>query len=334
MKTTQPLTLAIDTHAHVYPSWYLDKLESIGIPSASTAIARIHGADSTPADLARRWADMDAAGVQLQVIAATPQVPSAPSPEDSAAAAREINDFYAQLVAEHPTRLRAYGVLPLPHVAEAVTEAVRVVDELGFLGVSLTTTLPDPDFAFSNPQLDPLWQALDARGATVNIHPTGNGVHSPLIRDHGLAWVNGAPVEDATAVLHLLQADVPRRFPNLRFHIAHLGGDLPFLTQRIEDNYTDWDAFPTSPLKTLRTMLFDAANFYAPSLVLADTAFGTSQILAGSDDPYFQGEKYSRAFSYIRQAPLPEAAIEAILRNNAIRLYGADKLTTPENPDL
>ena len=73
-------------------------------------------------------------------------------------------------------------------------------------------------------------------------------------------------------------------------------------------------------------MSFDAANFYAPSLVLADTAFGTSQILAGSDDPYFQGEKYVRAFSYIRQVPLPEKTIEAILRNNAIQLYGADTL--------
>lgn len=80
----------------------------------------------------------------------------------------------------------------------------------------------------------------------------------------------------------------------------------------------------------LRTMVFDAANFHAPSLVLTDTTFGTSQLLAGSDDPYFQGEKYVRAFSYIRQAPLPEKTIEAILRSNAIELYEADRLTMPE----
>jgi len=52
-------------------------------------------------------------------------------------------------------------------------------------------------------------------------------------------------------------------------------------------------AFPASPLRIVRTMSFDAANFYTPSLVLADTTFGTSQTLAGSDDPYFQGEKKS-----------------------------------------
>lgn len=327
MAQTTPSTPAIDTHAHIYPSWYLDRLEAIGISSDSTDIARISGASSSPEDLSRRWADMDAANVDIQVIAATPQVPAAPNADDSAEAAREINNYYAQLVAEHPTRLRAYGVLPLPHIQEAVAEAGRVLDELGFLGVSLNATLPDPDFVLSDPALDPLWQALDERSAVVNIHPTGNGLHSPLITKHGLGWVNGAPIEDATAVLHLLKADVPQRYPHLHFHIAHLGGDLPFLAQRLEDNYSDWGAFPSSPLESLRKMSFDAANFHIPSLVLADTTFGTARILGGSDDPYFQHDKYVRAFSYIREAPLSKEKTDAILRNNALDLYGEKALT-------
>lgn len=326
MNSTATTLPAIDTHAHVYPSWYLDRLESIGIPKESTGIARIPGADSTPADMARRFEDMDAAGVAVQVISAAPQVPAAPAVADSAEAAQAINDFYAELVADNPDRLRAYDVLPLPHIAAAVAETARVLDDLHFLGVSLTTTLADPGFTLADPKLAPLWQVLDERAAVVNIHPTGCGVHSPLIQDHGLAWVNGAPVEDATAVLHLLKADVPRRFPNIRFHVAHLGGDLPFLAQRIEDNYTDWDAFPASPLQSLRSMWFDAANFHIPSLVLAETTLGASQLLGGSDDTYFQAEKYVRAFSYIREAPLPADVIEAVLRTNAIGLYGAERL--------
>ncbi|WP_204367146.1 amidohydrolase family protein [Nocardiopsis salina] len=124
----------------------------------------------------------------------------------------------------------------------------------------------------------------------------------PLITEHRLEWVNGAPVEDATATLHLLEADVPRRFPRLRFHIAHLGGDLPLLAQRIEDNYEDWNAFPASPNAVLRSMWFDAANFHTPSLQLAAATLGASQVLAGSDHPYFQREKYVRAFEHIRRA--------------------------------
>ena len=55
--------------------------------------------------------------------------------------------------------------------------------------------------------------------------------------------------EDAIATLHLLKADIPHKYPNIRFHIAHLGGDLAFLAQRIEDNYEDWDSFEHSPTR-------------------------------------------------------------------------------------
>ncbi len=62
-------------------------------------------------------------------------------------------------------------------------------------------------------------------------------------------------MEDATAVLQLLKEDIPNRYPHIRFHIAHLGGDVPFLTQRIEDNFEDWSAFPHSPAQTLRIFM-------------------------------------------------------------------------------
>lgn len=311
---------AIDTHAHVYPAWYLDRLEEIGVPPQSTGIARGLGADTTDHDLSTRFDWMDRAGVGLQVLAVTPQVPSGPDAASSLALARDINDGYARLVREHPDRFLAYGTLPLPHIEESLAEIPRMFDQLGMAGVSLTTLAGG--LSLASDQLSPVWEALDARGAVVNVHPTGCGARSPMITEHRLEWVNGAPVEDATATLHLLKADVPRRFPRLRFHIAHLGGDLPFLAQRIEDNYTDWSAFPASPNSTLRTMWFDAANFHTPSLRLASDTLGADRILAGSDHPYFQQEKYLRAFDYIRQAPLPAQDVEAMLAGNAAAIYG------------
>lgn len=89
------------------------------------------------------------------------------------------------------------------------------------------------------------------QGHGVNIHPTGSGAHSTMIQGAGLEWVNGAPVEDATAVLQLLKED------------------MPFLAQHIED----WGALPALPCT-------DAAEYY-----------GATQVLAGSDHPYFQEEK-------------------------------------------
>lgn len=313
---------AIDTHAHVYPGSHLDRIEALGVDPATTRIARALGADSRPDEMAERLRWMDEAGVELQVLSVMPQgvFGADTDPPAVADAIRVVNDEYGELLDRYPGRFLAYGALPLPHVGESVAEARSVLAEPGFVGVSIPTGFPD-GMTLADSRLDPVWTELNERRAVVNIHPTGSGAGSPLIAEHGLAWVNGAPVEDTTAVLHLLQADVPRRFPEIRFHIAHLGGALPFLARRIEDNYEDWNAFPSSPGAAMRRMWFDAANFHKPALVAAVDTFGAAQVMAGSDHPYFQGEKYLRAFDYIREARLDGAVIDEILSGNVRGLY-------------
>lgn len=312
---------AVDTHAHVFPAEYLDFLQEHGRPESEIAIARGLNADSSDEELRERIEWMDRAGVATQIIAVTPQVPSLPDAEDSATAARIVNDEYARIVRDYSGRFLAYGALPLPHIEQTLTEIPHIFDDLGFVGVSVPTVTMG-NFFLNDPSLDPVWEALNERSAIVNIHPTGSGACSTMLLDTKLEWVNGAPVEDATATLQLLKADVTRRYPNLTFHIAHLGGDLPFIARRIEDNYEDWDAFPASPMQQMRKMYFDAANFHEPSLRLAAETFGIRQILGGSDFPYFQRDKYVRAFSYIREANLTQDEIDAALFGNAQRLYG------------
>lgn len=139
-----------------------------------------------------------------------------------------MNDEYARLMAEHPGRFLAYAALPLPHADESIAELKRVLDQPGFVGVSFATFFPD-GMSLTDDSLTPVWEALDERGTVVNIHPTGSGLSSPQITDFKLEWVNGALLEEGTATLQLLKKDLPHRYPNITFHVAHLGGDLPFM---------------------------------------------------------------------------------------------------------
>lgn len=43
-----------------------------------------------------------------------------------------INNFYHTIIDQQPDRFRAYGVVPLPHVEEAIQEGKRIIEELGF----------------------------------------------------------------------------------------------------------------------------------------------------------------------------------------------------------
>lgn len=321
MDTVSLAGKVIDTHAHVYPAKYLDFLEQIGVDPDSTAIARDMNASNEDEEVAARLRMMDEAGVDVQVLSATPQLPQVDQADLAAQAARKVNDIYAEIIKKYPDRFLAYGAIPFLHPGQAVSEIGYCLDELGFVGIAINSLLPDPQAAITDDRFAPIFAELDRRHAPLYIHPTGMSAHCAPMATQGLAWVNGAPVEDAIAALHLLKADYVRKYPNIRFHIAHLGGDLPFLAQRLQDNFEDWGSFPASPAQSLRKMWFDAANFFAPSLELAAKVYDPQKLLAGSDCPYFQEKKYTRAFSYIKESGLSKALREQILSKNACELY-------------
>jgi aminocarboxymuconate-semialdehyde decarboxylase len=195
------------------------------------------------------------------------------------------------------------------------------MDELGMLGAAVPTTILGATLGDS--RWDPFWAALDGRRAPVFIHAAGCGLLSPLIVDHGLTWSVGATFEDTLAVLHLLRAGVTVRYPNVEFIVAHLGGPLSFLLQRLDDNYDVWpNGFPDRPSKLLRELWYDTANFHAPALRCARDSFGADRLLLGTDFPLFDEGAYARAVDYVRAAGLPENEVAAILGTNAEAALG------------
>lgn len=312
----------VDTHAHLWSSCYLDRLKALMLKEGSkdsTKDARIDNATNDINQLNNRIDMMDIAGVQYQVLSATPQSPYWGNAEEASNLAVMINDLYYKIITDHPKRFLAYGSVPLPHVDSAISEAQRCIYELGFKGIAINTLVKN-HISIADERFFPFYQALDDMKAVLYIHPTGCGANTAMINDFNLHWVVGAPIEDSLAALHLLKAGIPKKFPNIQFHIAHLGGFLPFMMQRIEDNYKDWDAFNASPWQSLNQFWFDTANFHDAALRCSCDTFGYEHLLLGSDFPYFQKDKYTRAVTYIKQAGLSKNEQEMILKKNAYRL--------------
>lgn len=231
----------IDTHAHLWSKEYLDQLKALMLQAGATDAtkdARVDNAMTDDGDLSARITMMDQAGVQYQVLSATPQSPSWGSADEATAMARQINDLYADVIKQYSDRFLAYGAVPLPYVDEAISEARRCIDELGFMGIAINTLIKN-ELSIADPKFLPFYEAMNQMGAVIYIHPTGCGAASAMVNDFDLHWVVGAPIEDTVAVLQLLKANIPQQFGNIKFHVAHLGGFLPFVMQRIEDNYND-----------------------------------------------------------------------------------------------
>lgn len=311
--------MRIDVHAHYFPEEYLDLLDEYG--SDFTGVARGLMAGNADGEIEARLATMDRNGVQMQILSATPQLPTFAEKEHAVDAARRANDLYKELLDRYPDRFAAFAATPLPHGEAAAEEAARAIDELGFLGATVGTevdgrTLDDPDF-------EPLWKALDERGAALYVHASGRDIRSDQIKEKGLTWIVGAPIEDAVGILHFVRAGITARYPSIKVIVAHLGGPLPFLAQRIDDNYLHWgEGFPELPSDTWKKMWWDTPNFHPPALRCAIDTFGETQVLLGSDFPYFRDQLYDRCVDYIAHSDLDQRVVDLIRDQNTAKLFG------------
>ena len=121
-----------------------------------------------------------------------------------------VNEEHAELVGKHPDRFGQFAVLTLPDVEGAVAEAIHALDVLGADGVVVLSNAGGT--YLGDPSIDPLWHALDERGAVVFVHPTAPpglpmlpGLPSPLL---------DFPFDTTRAALQMATHRVPARHPD------------------------------------------------------------------------------------------------------------------------
>jgi predicted TIM-barrel fold metal-dependent hydrolase len=320
--------MIVDVHAHYFPKAYNDLLLRIGgrsLPEAARPRTARPMREDAPAGILTRLQQMDEAGVQMQVLSPAASPPYAEKEADAVAAARLINDSYAELVTQYPDRLAAFVSLPLPHIDTALHEMERGLDQLGMLGVSLTCSCFDRSTAEA--EFEPLYEEMNRRGTVLNYHPIQNGICSPMINDYRFTVAVGASLEDSAIVLHLIARRLPARYPHIKYVIPHLGGIIPMLLQRLDNQApSQHPDLPERPSVTARRFYYDTVSHGSQAALLcAWKAFGADHLVAGSDYPVLLAfETYRQTFHYIRESGLLAADVDQILHHNAQRLLGLE----------
>ena len=310
--------MRIDIHVHYFPETYLDLLQSFG--SEATDIARHMGAGGSSVELEARLELMDSAQVQMQVLSVSPQLPYLEDEFHAVEAARLINDLYADLVRRYPTRFAAFAATPLPHIDAALAEMERALDQLHMVGVTMATSVLG--LSVADPQFEPLYAELNRRGAVLYIHPAGVAACSPLIANDGLTWPIGAPIEDTISATQLIFKSIPLRYPRIKIVNSHLGGALPMLLQRLDNQYRSVaPEMREPPSVQAKRMWYDTVgHFHVPALRCACESFGVDRLVLGTDFPYLSGDGYRRSVAYIEDADHSAADTQGILESNAASL--------------
>ena len=290
----------------------------------SAAHNRSLGPDLRPklTDADQRVADMDAMGVDVQVLATfVSQFYYWTDGSLGHHLARMQNEWLAQMVATHPDRFVAIGTVPMQDSARAVEELDHVVNDLGFKGVQISSSVDGTDL--DDPRFIPFFSRAQELGAVVLIHPNGWDSGQRL-DDFYLINVIGNPLDSTVALTRLIFSGRLATLPDLKLCVVHGGGYTPFYSARMDHA---WEVRPECrehidqpPSTYLKRVHFDTMVFSPEQLTQLLQFSGPDHVLLGTDYPFDMGE--TEPLSLTGQVELTAKQLALVRGGNAAKLFG------------
>jgi aminocarboxymuconate-semialdehyde decarboxylase len=327
------MTRTIDTHTHVLADATIKLLQK-EIPSLNLRLTPIDGDNAVLEvagvayrpfprgghDIARRFADMDAAEVDMHILAGAPQTWLYGQEASVGIAASAIqNDEMARLVKEHPDRFAAIATLPMQAPDKAADELRRAMTKLGMHGAMIGSNIHGKNL--DDPSFEPLWAAAEELDAFMVIHP-GNVAGADRLKSYYLGNLIGNPLDTTIAAACLIFGGVLERHPKLNFVMVHGGGFIPYQGARWVHG---WQVRPEpklhlkhSPEAYLDRFLYDTILHSKTTLEFLISSVGADRVFLGSDYPYDMG--MMDCARHVRSLGIAAADRDTILGGHAARI--------------
>jgi 4-oxalmesaconate hydratase len=199
----------------------------------------------------------------------------------SQAWSRVNNDLIARVVGLFPENF--IGVCMLPQspgtdLQASIEELERCV-EMGFIGCNLN---PDPGGGhFTSPPLTdrywyPMYEKMVELDVPAMIHVSGSC--NPGLHATGAFYI----AADTIAFMQLLEGDLFKDFPTLRFIIPHGGGAVPYHWGRYR-GLADMLKQPDLSTHLMNNVFFDTCVYHQPGINLLADVIEKKNILFGSE---------------------------------------------------
>lgn len=305
----------VDVHCH----FFSDELKAAWRQGGGHLPGNI--ANWTPAKLLE---EMDRSGVAQSVLS----LASAPlhwfhAPQDWRGLVRSVNEYGAQLAADHRGRFVQFGFVTCRDVEGSLREIEYAFDTLRVSGIEMATSFGDkwP----GDPEFAPVFEELNRRKALVYFHPLAPFCCEGLISGAHGSWIE-YPFDTTRAIVSLLVNGAFRKYPDITFVFSHGGGALPMLASRIEalsrhSKARDDIAPGGDIMNVFGKLYFETANATsAPALAALRAFTKPDRLMFGSDFPYMT---MSENLAGLRAGGFSADELRMVEEGNARRLIAA-----------
>jgi aminocarboxymuconate-semialdehyde decarboxylase len=205
-----------------------------------------------------------------------------------------------------------------PRVARLQND--RVAGQLGFPGIEVGADVNGLDL--DDARFAVLWAELEELGLVVVLHPAGF-TEGRRMTDYYLVNVIGMPLSSTLAVTRMILGGVFERHPELKMLVVHGGGYLPFYPARTDHAFRHRpemrrhiDRLPSDYLSRL---FFDITVFDAGMVEQLVRSYGADHVLLGTDYPFDMG--LPDPLALVAEARLTEAERDLVIGGSAARLF-------------
>ncbi|MEQ1714911.1 MAG: amidohydrolase family protein [Hyphomicrobium sp.] len=204
---------------------------------------------------------------------------------------RTVSDALAKFAGAAPKKLGFFAPLPYPDVDGALEHMAYALDTLGADGLILLSS--QNGIYVGDTRMEPLLAEMNRRKAVVFVHPA-----RPALVDTLSTKIWGSIIEytfETTRVAaFLIYNEFMRKYPDIKWILAHAGGCLPFISFRLilmEEQDINQPAFSTRVPEGARHYVdrfyFDTAiSGSAPALAALMEVARPGHVMYGSDWPY------------------------------------------------
>jgi predicted TIM-barrel fold metal-dependent hydrolase len=279
-----------------------------------------------------RLADMDANGIDLQVISHVAPAAQAHAGAEGLARAREANDQLAAAVRAHPDRFAGFATLPTAGPRAAADELERATGELGLIGAMVNSTLGSNGAFLDDARYEPLLDRFERLDTPLYLHPAppSNALREvlycglpPAVAGRLATGAWGWHAEAGLHVLRMIATGVFDRHPGLRLIVGHCGEMLPFMLDRIDQMLRagSADAMELAPSEYFQRNIWVTTSglFSIAPVMCTVQVLGADRVLFSVDYP-FGSNAAGRAL--LDALPLGPHDVAKIAGGNAERVLG------------
>ena len=322
--------MIVDCHAHLVPPELLAAIrkDAAKFPNVrliedggSLALAFSGGKPTRPvskplSDIAGRVVWMAKQGIDRQVVGGWVDMFGYELPgAESEAWSRLANDALLAAAKTEP-RFVPLATVPLGDGARAAS-VLKTALAAGFPGAMIGTLPRGVGSTLDHADLDPFWQAADATGALIHIHPSFDA-GDVRVNDFGLANGLGRITDAAVALARLISTGHIAKYKNAKFFVPMGAAALPFVLGRLKRNAAITPGIGDA-VAALAAIYTDTILHDARVLKFVIEMMGTERLMMGSDMPFPIGD--SEPMKIVAEAGLSPAQAASINGGLAQKLF-------------